>query len=91
MTIMFLDTLAQHSRRQPDKVAIQFFDGPPVTYGALEATVNRTADYLLSLDIARGDRVAVQLPKCLPFIYLHLAAMRIGAIFLPLNPAYPTA
>lgn len=91
MTIMFLDTLSQHSRCQPDKVAIQFVDGSPVTYGALEQTVNRTAAYLLSLGIARGDRVAAQLPKCLPFIYFHLAAMRIGAIFLPLNPAYPTA
>ena len=91
MTIMFLDTLAQHCRRQPDKVAIQFVDGSPVTYGALEATVNRTAEYLLSQSIARGDRVAVQLPKSLPFIYIHLAAMRIGAIFLPLNPAYPSA
>ena len=88
---MFLDTLSQHCRFQPDKVAIQFVDGPPVTYGTLEATANRTADYLLSLGIARGDRVAVQLPKCLSFIYLHLAAMRIGAIFLPLNPAYPAA
>ncbi|MCY3977017.1 MAG: AMP-binding protein [Chloroflexi bacterium] len=89
MMIMFLDTLAKHCRSQPDKFAIQFVDGPPVTYGALEATVNRTADFLLALGIARGDRVAAQLPKCLPFIYLHLAAMRIGAIFLPLNPAYP--
>lgn len=40
---MFLDTLADHCRIQPDKVAIQFVDSPPVTYGALEATVNRTA------------------------------------------------
>ena len=35
--------------------------------------------------------MAVQLPKCLPFVYFHLAAVQIGAIFLPLNPAYPEA
>jgi len=88
---MFLDTLADHCRNQPDKVAIQFINGPPVTYGELETAVNRTANYLLSLGIAPGDRLAVQLPKSLPFIYLHLAAAQIGAIFLPLNPAYPGA
>ena len=88
---MFLDTLAEHCRNQPGKTALQFLDGQPVAYGQLEAAVNRTANYLLSLGIQPGDRVAVQLPKCLPFIYFHLATLQIGAVFLPLNPAYPTA
>ena len=88
---MFLNTIADHCRNQPDKLALQFIDGAPITYGELAKAVNRSADYLLSLGIEPGDRVAVQLPKCLPFIYFHLAAMQIGAIFLPLNPAYPAA
>ena len=88
---MFLDTLSEHYRRQPDQLALHFIGGPSVAYGELEIAVNRTADYLLGLGIAPGDRVAVQLPKCLPFIYFHLATMQIGAIFLPLNPAYPLA
>ena len=88
---MFLDALSEHYRRQPDKVALQFIDGAPVTYGELEAAVNRAANALLAQGLQPGDRVAVQLPKCLPFITLHLAAMRLGAIFLPLNPAYPLA
>ncbi len=45
--------------------------------------------YLQALGVQSGDRVALQLPKCLPFIYLHLAIMRLGAITLPLNPGYP--
>ena len=88
---MFLDTLADHCRNQPNKLAIQFFDGPPVAYSQLAEAVNRTANHLLALGIAPGDRVAAQLPKCLPFIYLQLAAAQIGAIFLPLNPDYPKA
>ena len=86
---MFLDTLARHSCDHADKVAIELIGGQSVTYRQLGQTVNRTANYLLSLGVAPGDRVAAQLPKCLPFIYLHLAAAKIGAIFLPLNPAYP--
>ena len=88
---MFLDTLADHCRNQPDKVALQIIGGQPVTYGDLGAAVNRTANYLLALGIQPGDRVAAQLPKCLPFIFFHLATVQIGAIFLPLNPAYPPA
>ena len=86
---MFLDTLARHSRDHGKKVAIEFRGEEPVTYGRLAETVKRTGNYLISLGIRRGDRVAVQLPKRMPFIYLHLAALEIGAIFLPLNPAYP--
>ncbi len=86
---MFLDTLVEQSHKHADKIAIAFIDGESVSYGQLRDTVNRTADYLLSAGLEPGDRLAVQLPKCLPFIYLHLAAVQVGAIFLPLNPAYP--
>ena len=86
---MFLDTLEQRCDHLADKVALAFIEGESVTYGQLRETVNRSANYLLSLGIQPGDRVAAQLPKCLPFIYLHLAAAKIGAVFLPLNPAYP--
>ena len=90
---MFLNGLREHCRSQPQKLAIEFFSGDAgrqqVSYAQLEERVNRTAHYLRSLGIQSGDRVAVQLPKCLPFVYIHLAAAQIGAIFLPLNPAYP--
>jgi malonyl-CoA/methylmalonyl-CoA synthetase len=78
--------------RSPRPAAL-FFQEPqppaPVSYAHLETTVRRTMAYLQSLGVQPGDRVALQLPKCLPFIYLHLAVMRLGAISLPLNPAYP--
>ena len=90
---MFLDTLAHNFQTYPEKVAIEFIanDSPyqSITYGELAENTYRTAQYLKSLGVEHGDRVAVQLPKCLPFIYIHLATMQLGAIFLPLNPAYP--
>jgi len=88
---MFLDTLARHSQNYATKTAIAFIGGPAITYGQLDAAVNRSANYLRALGLQPGQRVAAQLPKCLPFIYLHLAAAQMGAIFLPLNPAYPLA
>lgn len=90
---MFLDTLTANFEAYPNKVALEFLensDSPPsVTYQQLAERVNRSAHYLKSLGVQAGDRVAVQLPKCMAFIDIHLATMQIGAIFLPLNPAYP--
>lgn len=90
---MFLDTLKNNYKNYAKKPAIEFLydDGTVevVTYNQLNVNINQTVHYLQSMNVAIGDRVAVQLPKCLPFIYLHLATMQIGAIFLPLNPAYP--
>ena len=89
--MLFLDSLTQQREALGDKTAIAFIDGPELTYDELGETVNRGANYLRHLGIGEGDRVAVQLPKCLPFIAVHLASMQIGAVFLPLNPAYPPA
>ncbi|MCY4145769.1 MAG: AMP-binding protein [Chloroflexi bacterium] len=88
---MFLDAIAANCRAHPQKTAILFLGGEAVSYAQLAQTTNRTAHYLRALGIDPGDRVAAQLPKCLPFITLHLAAMQIGAVFLPLNPGYPPA
>lgn len=90
---MFLDTLFHNFATYPDKPAIELRadDGSTETilYRELHDRTLRTAQYLKSLGVVEGDRVAVQLPKCMPFIYIHLATVQLGAIFLPLNPAYP--
>ncbi len=60
-----------------------------VTYRELEQNTLKTMAYLQAKGVEKGDRIALQLPKCLPFIYLHLAIMRLEAISLPLNSGYP--
>ena len=88
----FLDRLRFNCRQYADKTALEFVidDGvTTITYGQLEETVLRTMGYLRAKGVKEGDRVALQLPKCLPFVYFHLAVMRLGAISLPLNSGYP--
>lgn len=90
----FLQTLVNNCHAYADKIAMEMLteEGETeetVSYEELEARVTETAALLHSLGVRPGDRVALQLPKCLPFFYLHLATMRLGAITLPLNPAYP--
>ena len=90
----FLDRLVDNCERYADKVALEFLEadgssGRGVTYGQLEEAVRKTMAYLQEKGVKKGDRVALQLPKGLPFILLHLAVMRLEAISLPLNPGYP--
>lgn len=88
----FLDRLAGHCRLHPGRVALEFWgDGAPpaVTYAQLEHGVRQSMAFLAARGVQKGDRVALQLPKSLAFIYLHLAIMRLGAISLPLNAGYP--
>src|SRR5215212_8754276 len=87
----FLKAFNDNVRKYPDKIALEFIDPPlqRVTYAELDKLVNRTAGYLQNLGLQPGDRLALQLSKSLEFILLHLATVRLGAITLPLNLAYP--
>ncbi len=79
--------LTQSMVKYANKVAIDF-EGDMWTYGRLNDTVKRAALLLKRMGIEKGDRVALQLPKSMEFICLHLAVQSIGAVTLPLNPAY---
>jgi malonyl-CoA/methylmalonyl-CoA synthetase len=89
--IQFLDALTRHIQTSPDKVALEFIDPPlqRLTYGQLGERIERGLAYLAAVGLQPGERVALQLPKCLEFIELHLATLYSGGISLPLNPAYP--
>lgn len=90
---MFLDKLAENIERLGDKVALHFLTRPEqrITYRELGQRVEQAMIFLNGLGVRPGDRVALQFPKCPNFIYFHLAIQRLGAITLPLNPAYPPA
>lgn len=87
----FLQTFIENVHIYPEKVALEFIDPPyqRVTYQELDELVFQTMAYLHSLGVQHGDRVALQLSKSMDFILLHLSTVRMGAITLPLNLAYP--
>jgi long-chain acyl-CoA synthetase len=68
----------------PDKPAI-LFEGDRLTYGELNATVNRLANALSGRGVAKGDRVAIYLPNIPAFVICYLASVRIGAIAVSVN------
>jgi len=72
---------------EPEKVA--FIDADRrITYGQLLETVDRIAGNLLDLDIPAGGVVAVQSKNAAELTFMHLAAQRIGLLFMPLHDSW---
>jgi malonyl-CoA/methylmalonyl-CoA synthetase len=72
----------------PARPFIYGADGRNFSYGDLQQASARFANTLVDLGVQSGDRVAVQVEKSAESIFLYLAALRVGAVFLPLNTAY---
>ncbi|HDL90029.1 MAG TPA: long-chain-fatty-acid--CoA ligase [Thermodesulforhabdus norvegica] len=82
--------LAQSGARNPGKIAVDF-EGTPYTYAQIDERVKRCAGFLKQIGVKKGDRVAIQVPKSMEFVYVHLATLALGAICVPLNTGYPAS
>jgi fatty-acyl-CoA synthase len=58
------------------------------TYAELDAAVNDVALGLLTMGVAKGDRVGIWAPNCAEWVLTQYATAKIGAILVNVNPAY---
>ena len=63
-------------------------DGAQISGAEFHTTIARAANALRAAGVQAGDRVAVQIAKSPEGLALYAASVSIGAVFLPLNPAY---
>src|SRR5256714_12581496 len=70
------------------RLAIETIDGRVIRYGQLIKRTGQMANVLVNSGVKPGDRVAAQTEKSVPGLVLYLAALRAGAVYLPLNTAY---
>jgi acyl-CoA synthetase (AMP-forming)/AMP-acid ligase II len=68
----------------PERTAIAF-EGKRYSYAQLKERVNRLADALNRLGLAKGDRAAILEVNCNQYVEACLATLKVGAIFVPLN------
>jgi fatty-acyl-CoA synthase len=67
---------------------VEVASGRRWTYTQLNAETDRLARALMASGIQRGDRVGVWSPNCAEWMMLQYATAKIGAILVPINPAY---
>ena len=70
------------------RIAIETASGARTSYGEMEAIVARYAGAIRALGVKPGERVAVQVEKSSEALFLYLACLKTGVIYLPLNSAY---
>lgn len=83
--MLLREIIEQGAERYPQNVALIFRD-QPMTYGELAVAVRRLAAGLVSLGLQPGDRVALLLPNCTPFVWSYYAAQQMGVVVVPANP-----
>lgn len=79
------DLILKSAARTPSALAVTL-KGAELSYEALAAQIERVANGVLALGIARLDRVAIYLPKTLENVAAMFGATRAGGVFVPVNP-----
>ena len=78
----------QQADRTPDATAV-VYEGRHYSYREINETANRLAHRLIEQGIGTEDRVAVLLEKSPQLVITALAVVKAGAVYLPVDPAYP--
>ncbi len=74
-------------KANPTKIAIHFM-GKELTYKELYESALKFANYLQSLGVEKGDRIAVMLPNCPQAVIAYYGIMYAGGIVVQTNPLY---
>jgi len=72
----------------PAAIALTFGE-ESMSYGALEAAANRLAHRLIALGVGPEHLVGLAFNRSMEMVVAILAALKAGAAYLPLDPAYP--
>jgi amino acid adenylation domain-containing protein len=85
-------TVAERFERQvaagPGDTAV-VCGGERLTYAALDAAADELARHLASIDVGRGDVVAICVERSAAMIAAVLGVWKAGAAYLPLDPDHP--
>ena len=86
--VTMYEALMQTVARVPDSLAYDFFDYT-ATYRQFAAEIDRCADALASLGLAKGDRITISMPTCPQGIICFYAVNKLGAVASMIHPLSP--
>jgi long-chain acyl-CoA synthetase len=81
--------LADSANKYPDNIACVYVD-EEITYKELKLKVDKLANAFLDLGLKKEDKVVSVLPSCPEFIFVDYAALKIGAVHVPLSILHKT-
>lgn len=84
-----LQAFERHVLATPDRTAIRC-DGREMSYRELDRRSNQCAHVLRDRGVDRGARIAIMLERSPDFVVSVLAAFKVGAAYVPVEPSYPS-
>jgi long-chain acyl-CoA synthetase len=83
--MLLQEIVLRGAQNHPNDVALIFRD-QTTTFGEMAVAVQRLAAGLTALGIRPGERIALLLPNCTPFVYGYYGAALAGIVVVPANP-----
>lgn len=80
---------ASFAKETPEATAIQFLNGESITYAELDAESNTIASYLQKKGVKKGDLVGLCVSRSQLLVPTIIAVLKLGAIYIPMDPGYP--
>ena len=87
VTESFFALLSERFGHAKDSPFLRVFDAETLNYSQIDARSASAAGLLGAAGVRAGDRVVARLPKSADAIALYLGVLRLGAVYVPLNPA----
>jgi amino acid adenylation domain-containing protein len=88
MAYLLSQLLRRNAQRTPEQIAV-VHEQRSYTYHELDIASNRLAHQLRASGVIRGDRVGLYLEKSLDAVAALFGILKLGAAYVPLDPAAP--
>ncbi|OUS05847.1 hypothetical protein A9Q81_03635 [Gammaproteobacteria bacterium 42_54_T18] len=83
-----IDLIEQNIQNKPDATAVKCGTGS-LTYKELGEKSNQVARLLAEKGVSAGDRVAICVDRSIELPVFVFATLKLGAAYVPMDPAYP--
>lgn len=74
--------------QRPDHLAFKYLDDS-LSFLEIETVSNQLAHYLLDQGVVKGDRIGIYMPRCLETAIAVYGVLKVGAVYVPLDPFAP--
>jgi len=79
--------LLENAERFKEKKALHFM-GKEISFGELSSRAKQMANFLQSIGLKKGDRVAIMLPNSPQAVITYYGALMAGGVVVQVNPLY---
>ena len=83
-TRTIVEVVRANAQTHPEKLAL-VCDDTSISWGEFDQQINKIANLLLSMGVAKGDNIAIISPNSIPYAALFMGILRAGACVTPLS------